>query len=88
MSHDELYSRLTYAQMVDGVTFVSQLLGGPHGSMDLWYAVGLVARLHPPWLTSSTVQHLLSKERVPFTATYFGSIALTLYFALGVGAPS
>lgn len=30
------------------------------------------------------VRHLLSAERMPFTATYFGSIALTLYFALGV----
>lgn len=30
--------------------------------------------------------HLLSTERLPFTAAYFGSIALTLYFALGVSA--
>lgn len=29
-------------------------------------------------------RHLISQERLPFTATYFGSIALTLYFALGV----
>ncbi|RPA99301.1 SFT2-domain-containing protein [Choiromyces venosus 120613-1] len=28
--------------------------------------------------------HLLSTPRLPFTAAYFGSIALTLYFALGV----
>ncbi|KAK4560473.1 protein transport protein sft2 [Recurvomyces mirabilis] len=28
-------------------------------------------------------RHLVSAERLPFTATYFGSIALTLYFALG-----
>ncbi|KAG8626258.1 hypothetical protein KVT40_005203 [Elsinoe batatas] len=28
-------------------------------------------------------RHLLSSERLPFTAAYFGSIALTLYFALG-----
>ena len=33
---------------------------------------------------SSTVRHLVSQERLPFTATYFGSIALTLWFALGV----
>jgi len=32
------------------------------------------------------VKHLLSTERLPFTATYFGSIALTLYFALGVSS--
>lgn len=30
------------------------------------------------------VQHLLSGPRLPFTAAYFGSIALTFYFALGV----
>lgn len=31
-----------------------------------------------------TAKHLLSQERLPFTATYFGSIGLTLYFAVGV----
>jgi len=30
------------------------------------------------------VQHLLSGPRLPFTAAYFGSIALTLYFSLGL----
>ncbi|GAB7361169.1 hypothetical protein MBLNU230_g1202t1 [Neophaeotheca triangularis] len=30
------------------------------------------------------VRHLISQERLPFTATYFGSIALTLYFAVGL----
>ncbi|KAH0283930.1 SFT2-domain-containing protein [Aureobasidium namibiae CBS 147.97] len=30
------------------------------------------------------IKHLLSTERLPFTGTYFGSIALTLYFALGI----
>ena len=29
-------------------------------------------------------RHLLSTPRLPFTAAYFGSIALTLYFAVGV----
>ncbi|WPG99727.1 Hypothetical protein R9X50_00254600 [Acrodontium crateriforme] len=29
-------------------------------------------------------RHLISPERVPFTATYFGSIVLTLYFAVGL----
>ena len=29
-------------------------------------------------------KHLLSTPRLPFTAVYFGSIALTLYFAIGV----
>lgn len=30
------------------------------------------------------VQHLLSGQRLPFTAAYFGSVALTLYFSMGV----
>ncbi|KAI6934705.1 hypothetical protein KC327_g10097 [Hortaea werneckii] len=30
------------------------------------------------------VRHLISQERLPFTATYFGSIVLTLYFAVGL----
>jgi hypothetical protein len=30
------------------------------------------------------VRHLLSGSRLPFTAAYFGSIGLTLYFAVGV----
>lgn len=29
-------------------------------------------------------QHLVSGPRLPFTAVYFGSIALTLYFSIGV----
>ncbi|KAH8598988.1 Got1/Sft2-like family-domain-containing protein [Bisporella sp. PMI_857] len=31
-------------------------------------------------------QHLISGPRLPFTATYFGSIALTLYFSIGRGS--
>ncbi|KAK8196524.1 Protein transport protein sft2 [Zalaria obscura] len=34
-----------------------------------------------PWIYA---KHLLSTERLPFTATYFSSIALTLYFAVGL----
>ncbi|RDL42110.1 uncharacterized protein BP5553_02089 [Venustampulla echinocandica] len=30
------------------------------------------------------VQHLISTPRLPFTAAYFGSITLTLYFSLGL----
>lgn len=30
------------------------------------------------------IQHLVSGNRLPFTAAYFGSIALTIYFAVGV----
>lgn len=29
-------------------------------------------------------QHLISGPRLPFTAAYFGSISLTLYFSVGV----
>lgn len=32
-------------------------------------------------------QHLLSAPRLPFTAAYFGSIVLTLLFAIKVGRP-
>jgi hypothetical protein len=31
-------------------------------------------------------KHLVSGSRLPFTAAYFGSIAMTLYFAVGVSA--
>jgi len=31
-------------------------------------------------------QHLISAPRLPFTAAYFGSIGLTLYFSLGLGS--
>lgn len=37
-----------------------------------------------PW---TYAQHLLSGPRLPFTAAYFGSITLTLYFSLGVRIP-
>lgn len=33
------------------------------------------------------VQHLLSGQRLPFTAAYFGSVALTLFFSMGVSFP-
>jgi hypothetical protein len=39
------------------------------------------AVLMGPW---SYAKHLVSGSRLPFTAAYFGSIALTLYFAIGV----
>lgn len=31
--------------------------------------------------------HLISGPRLPFTATYFGAIALTIYSAVGVSPP-
>lgn len=43
------------------------------------------AAMMGPW---NYVSHLMSTPRLPFTAAYFGSIALTLYFSLGVrGSP-
>lgn len=39
------------------------------------------AAMMGPW---TYMNHLISAPRLPFTATYFGSIALTLYFSLGV----
>jgi hypothetical protein len=30
------------------------------------------------------IKHLLSPTRVPFTTAYFGSLAATLYFSIGV----
>jgi hypothetical protein len=39
------------------------------------------AAMMGPW---NYVSHLMSTPRLPFTAAYFGSIALTLYFSLGV----
>ncbi|KAJ5684695.1 uncharacterized protein N7477_001040 [Penicillium maclennaniae] len=38
------------------------------------------AVLMGPW---SYAKHLISGSRLPFTAAYFGSIGLTLYFAIG-----
>jgi len=54
--------------------------------------VWLSSLLHPTRQNSTsivltadpTAKHLLSQERLPFTATYFGSIGLTLYFAVGL----
>lgn len=37
-----------------------------------------------PLLIPPLVHHLISGPRLPFTAAYFGSIVLTLYFSLGV----
>ncbi|KAH8808401.1 Got1/Sft2-like family-domain-containing protein [Xylogone sp. PMI_703] len=41
------------------------------------------AVLMGPW---TYFQHLTSTPRLPFTAAYFGSIGLTLYFSLGLGS--
>ncbi|RKF58931.1 Protein transport protein SFT2 [Erysiphe neolycopersici] len=39
------------------------------------------AAMMGPW---TYAKHLISQPRLPFTATYFGSIILTLYFSLGL----
>jgi len=39
------------------------------------------AAMMGPW---TYFQHLMSTPRLPFTAAYFGSIGLTLYFSLGL----
>lgn len=39
------------------------------------------AAMMGPW---AYIQHLASGPRLPFTGAYFGSIALTLYFSIGL----
>ncbi|WVF65402.1 hypothetical protein IAT40_000129 [Kwoniella sp. CBS 6097] len=39
------------------------------------------AILHGPW---NHLKHILSPERLPFSLAYFGSLALTLFFAIGI----
>lgn len=40
-----------------------------------------VALLRGPW---AHAKHMMSLERLPFTAAYLGTMALTLYFSIGV----
>lgn len=37
-----------------------------------------------PMLTLPDLKHILSAERLPFSLAYFGSLALTLWFAVGI----
>ncbi|KAK4687683.1 hypothetical protein P7C73_g2430, partial [Tremellales sp. Uapishka_1] len=39
------------------------------------------AVLHGPW---NHLKHILSPERLPFSLAYFGSLGLTLFFAVGI----
>ncbi|WWC63865.1 uncharacterized protein I303_106470 [Kwoniella dejecticola CBS 10117] len=39
------------------------------------------AILHGPW---NHLKHILSPERLPFSLAYFGSLGLTLFFAVGI----
>ena len=43
--------------------------------------MGAFGMMWGPW---DTCAHLFSKERLTFTATYFGSLGATLYFAMGM----
>ncbi len=59
----------------------------PRKFVTLWTVGSLMficsfAALQGPW---PFVRHLLSGQRLPFTAAYFGSMILTLYFSIGVG---
>ncbi|KAH7099056.1 SFT2-domain-containing protein [Auriculariales sp. MPI-PUGE-AT-0066] len=49
-------------------------------SLGSLLVMGGFSLLIGPW---NHVKHLLSKERLPFTITYFASLGLTLYFSLG-----
>lgn len=56
---------------------------GKHASLQFW----LHSCIHTTVADDVTVRHLTSGPRLPFTAAYFGSIAFTLYFSLGVSLP-
>ena len=70
-----------HRQMVGGVGLVPGLMGRHDGS-------GGIRSVFPLKKASKRLtrlgRHLVSPDRWPFTATYLASIALTLYFALGV----
>ena len=48
-------------------------------SLGSVFTLGSFSFLWGPW---NHFQHLLGKERLPFTLTYFGSLGATLFFAL------
>ena len=55
----------------------------------IWKRVGLRLNVHRFAVLIGPVnhiKHLCQRERLPFSAAYIGSLALTLYFALGVCA--
>ncbi|KAK3362878.1 Got1/Sft2-like family-domain-containing protein [Lasiosphaeria hispida] len=61
-------------------------LGRPRKLVVLWTLGSLLflssfAAIMGPW---AYVQHLASTPRLPFTAAYFGSLGLTLYFSIGL----
>ncbi|KAK3311323.1 Got1/Sft2-like family-domain-containing protein [Chaetomium strumarium] len=61
-------------------------LGRPRKLVVLWTLGSMLflssfAAIMGPW---AYLQHLASTPRLPFTAAYFGSLGLTLYFSIGV----
>lgn len=68
--------------MDDGICIVSSIMGGYDGPINIRCVE--ITTTAPIVTYCGLVQHLLSGPRLPFTAAYFGSIALTLYFSIGV----
>ena len=77
----DLYLRLMPRKFVSRLGYL--LLTGFSTRWSVGSVLFLVswAVLMGPW---TYARHLISGTRLPFTAAYFGSIALTLYFAIGV----
>jgi len=75
-----------WIQMDNGICVVLGFLGSHDGSNELWYSIDPATR-YVYKLTDFAARHLLSTPRLPFTGAYFGSIAMTLYFSLGVSIP-
>ncbi|KAL5408314.1 hypothetical protein PMIN06_007644 [Paraphaeosphaeria minitans] len=67
-----------------GLMFTPIFIARPSKFAILWSMASLLflcawGVLMGPW---TYIQHLVSGPRLPFTAAYFGTIALTLYFSL------
>ncbi|KAK4673595.1 Protein transport protein sft2 [Podospora pseudopauciseta] len=66
--------------------FPALSLARPRKLMILWTLGSILflssfAAVMGPW---EYVQHLTSRPRLPFTAAYFGSLGLTIYFSIGL----
>ncbi|KAK0737661.1 Got1/Sft2-like family-domain-containing protein [Apiosordaria backusii] len=66
--------------------FPALSLARPRKLMILWTLGSILfltsfAAVMGPW---AYVQHLISTPRLPFTAAYFGSLGLTIYFSIGL----
>jgi len=68
------------------VSFLPMLLINPR-KFSLLFSLGSAFSLSSfsfLWGPYNHLVHLLSKERLPFTIVYISSLALTLYFAMGL----